>query len=259
MNNLHKTMHLMIDETAVGKYVFLPGSLERAKLISEYFDEPQKQAQNREFVTYSGYLNGTKVSVVSTGISGPSAAIAIEELASLNVHTMIRIGSCASTSPKVRKGDVVIPNASVRMEGTGSHYLPIEYPAVPDYQILKMLEQAAIVLGVRFNVGVNICKDSYFTEVSPHTKPVYYELKEKWDAYEKGGATNTCMECAPLFLIGSTLKIRTGAVLISATNYRNYSNDDKDYPRDLEHSAIKVGIEAIKKIIHADLSREQER
>ncbi|MFV0240695.1 MAG: hypothetical protein ACK5H4_11755 [Lacrimispora sphenoides] len=167
---------------------------------------------------------------------------------------MMRIGSCASTSPKVKVGDVVIPNGAVRMEGTGIHYLPEEFPAIPDYEMVKELEAAAKKLDIPYNIGVTISKDSFYTEVSPETKPVYYELKNKWEAYEKGGATNSSMECATLFLVAASLDIRMSSVMISATNYKSYSNDDKDYPREWEDRAIQVGIEAMTQIIKKDMA-----
>ena len=247
-----KTMHLGVTSDQVGKYVFLPGSVERASLIAKHFDNPVKIAHNREYLTYTGTLEGVPVTVTSTGIGGPSAGIAIEELYSCGAHTMMRIGSAASTSPKVKLGDVVIPNGAVRMEGTGNHYLPFEYPAEPDFEMLRSLEEAAEKLGYPYNIGVTITKDSYYTEAEPETKPVYYELKEKWDSYLKGGATNTSMECSVLFLIGASLGIRTSSVMISATNFGEYSNDADDYPSGWEERAIEVGIEAMKIMIRKD-------
>jgi len=250
-----KMMHLNITRNQIGQYVFLPGSVERAAKIANYFDNPVKVAHNREFLTYTGTLSGVPVTVTSTGIGGPSSAIAVEELFECGAHTMMRIGSCASTSPKVKIGDVIIPNGAVRMEGTGLHYLPEEFPAVPDFNMVKELEAAAIRLDIPYNVGVTISKDSFYTETSPETKPVYYELKNKWASYEKGGATNSSMECATLFLVAASLGIRMSSVMISATNYKSYSNDDKDYPREWEDRAIRVGIEAMREIIQKDLSR----
>lgn len=250
-----KMMHLAVTASQVGKYVFLPGSVERAALIAGYFDEPVKIAHHREFLTYTGKLEGVPVTVTSTGIGGPSATIAIEELHECGAHTMMRIGSCASTSPDVHIGDVVIPNGAVRMEGTGTHYLPLEFPAVPDFSMVKELEAAAVELGFPYNIGVTITKDSFYTEVSPETKPVYPMLKAKWDAYRKGGATNTSMECSVLFLVGASLGIRTSSVMINATEFSAYTNDDKDYPRDWEHRAIQVGIEGMRRMILKDKER----
>ena len=247
-----KTMHLGVTSDQVGKYVFLPGSVERATLIANHFDNPVKIAHHREYLTYTGTLEGVPVTVTSTGIGGPSAGIAIEELYSCGAHTMMRIGSAASTSPKVKLGDVVIPNGAVRMEGVSTHYLPIEFPAVPDFQVVKAAQQAAQKLGLPYNIGVTITKASFYTQTAPETKPVGPELIYRWEAYEKGGATSTSMECSILFLIGASLGIRTSSVMISATNFGEYSNDADDYPSGWEERAIEVGIEAMKIMIRKD-------
>ena len=122
-----KMMHIGLEPGAVGRYVFLPGSPERTEKIAAYFDDPKEIAYNREFRTFVGELDGVKVAVTSTGIGGPSAAIAVEELYQCGADTMIRVGTCASTSRKVSLGDVVIPNGAVRMEGVSTHYLPIGF------------------------------------------------------------------------------------------------------------------------------------
>lgn len=247
-----KMMHIAVGEGQVGRYVFLPGSVERAALIAEHFKNPCKLAHHREHLTYVGELEGELVAVTSTGIGGPSAGIALEELFQCGANTMIRIGSAASTSPDCKLGDVLIPKGAVRMEGTGEHYLPIEFPAVPDYTLFKALTNAAKGCGYPYNTGITITKDSFYTELCPETKPVYPELKWKWEAYKKGGATNTSMECSLLFLAAASLGIRMASVMICATDYQNYSNDAKDYPKDLEQRAIKVGIEGMRRIICQD-------
>lgn len=247
-----KMMHVGITKGDIGRYVFLPGSPERSEKISRYFDDPKQVAYNREYRTFTGKLDGALVSVTSTGIGGPSTAIAVEELFQCGAHTMIRIGTCASVSPKVEIGDIVIPNGAVRMEGVGSHYLPVEFPAVPDFYLLKELEKAAQKLGYKYNVGVSITKASFYSQNAPETKPVAYEIINKWNAYEAGGATSTEMESAPLFLIAGCLGIRAATVLVSATNYKKYSNDAKSYPRDWEHRAIETGIEAMRAVIKHD-------
>lgn len=247
-----KMMHIGLEPGEVGRYVFLPGSPERTEKIAAYFDNPKEIAYNREFRTFVGELDGVKVAVTSTGIGGPSAAIAVEELHQCGADTMLRVGTCASTSEKVSLGDVVIPNGAVRMEGVSTHYLPIEYPAVPDFQVVKAVEQAAQKLKFPYNVGVTITKASFYTQTTPETKPVGPELVYKWQAYEKGGATSTSMECSVLFCVGASLGIRTSSVMISATNFGEYSNDADDYPSGWEERAIEVGIEAMKIMIRKD-------
>lgn len=252
---MHKRMlHTGIAEGEIGRYVFIPGSVERARLISQFFDNPKELAHRREFLTYTGLLNGVPVAVTSTGIGGPSMSLCVEELMECGADTFLRIGSCASAAPISKIGDLMIPSGAVRMEGVSQHFLPIEFPAVPDYELFSHIVNAAKESGYPFNTGVSITKDSFYTEAAPETKPVYEELLYKWKAYEKAGATNTCMECAPLFILGSTFNIRTAAVLICATNFNVYSNDMKDYPKGWEMRAIEVGIAAMKSIIKADMN-----
>lgn len=253
MSSDKKMMHIGLRPGDIGEYVFLPGSPERSEKIATYLDDAAEVAYNREFRTFTGTLDGTRVSVCSTGMGCPSTAIAVEELYEIGAHTLIRIGSCASTSPKVCLGDIVIPNGAVRMEGVAQHYLPIEFPPVPDMGLVEQLEKATQQLGYPYNIGVSITKASFYTQMAAETKPVGYELVHKWNAYEKGGATSTEMESAALFIIGGCLNIRTATVLVSATNYKNYSNDSsKNGPKDIEHRAIEVGIEAMKAIIRQD-------
>ena len=161
-------------------------------------------------------------------------------------------GTCASVSPKVSLGDVVIPNGAVKMEGVSQHYLPVEFPSVPDFQMLKCIEQAAINLDYPYNVGVTITKASFYTQTEPETKPVGPELQYKWSAYEKGGAASTSMECAPLFAVGASLGIRTACVMASATNCRNYSDNGRNTGIDIEDRAIRTAIEAMRLIIRKD-------
>lgn len=247
-----KLLHTGVRVGEIGRYVLIPGCVERAPLIAAYFDNPRLLVKNREFLTYVGTLDGVAVAVTSTGIGGPSMALTVEELHQCGADTFIRVGSCASTSPLSQIGDVIIPSGAVRMEGVGEHFLPLEFPAVPNYQVFSSLVAAAKECGYPYNTGITITKDSFFTEVSPQTKPVAQELLYKWKAYEKSGATSTCMECAPLFLIGAAMKLRTASIMINATNYNDYSNDDKNYPREWENRAIEVSIAGLRKLIQQD-------
>lgn len=247
-----KMMHVALEKGQVGRYVFLPGSPERTEKIAAYFDNPKEIAYHREYRTFVGELDGVPVAVTSTGIGGPSTAIAVEELYQCGVDTMMRVGTCASTSPKVALGDVVIPNGAVKMEGVSMHYLPVEFPAVPDFQMVKAIEQAAKALDLPYNIGVTITKASFYTQTAPETKPVGQELMYKWDAYEKGGATSTSMECSTLFSVGASLGIRTACVMASATNYKTYSDNERKTDIDIEDRAIRTAIEAMRRIIKQD-------
>ena len=134
-----KQYHIQVGKGDVGRYVIMPGDPKRCEKIARYFDDARLIADSREYVTYTGYLEGVKVSVTSTGIGGPSASIAMEELVKSGADTFIRIGTCGGMQLKVKSGDVVIATGAIRMEGTSKEYAPIEYPAVADLGITNAL------------------------------------------------------------------------------------------------------------------------
>jgi uridine phosphorylase len=249
-----KLTHVRLAVGDVGAYVFLPGSPERAAKIAARFEAPRKLAQHREFTTYGGTLDGTRVAVTSTGIGGPSAAIALEELVRCGAHTFIRIGSSGSVSPRVRKHDVVIVNAAVRMEGTGASYLPLEFPAVADYRIVTHLEAAARELGHPHTVGISITKDAFFAQTEPARLPYAPDVIARWNAYVRGGAICTAMEEAALFIVAAARGVACGSVLIAANNHDGSDPDESGVfsPDGTESRAIDVGIAAMRRIIAAD-------
>lgn len=141
--NEGKQYHTQVGAEDVGRYVILPGDPKRCEKIAEYFDNPQFIADSREYVTYTGTLDGVKVSVTSTGIGGPSASIAMEELYRCGADTFIRIGTCGGMQPEVKSGDVVIATGAIRMEGTSKEYAPIEFPAVANLDVINALVMSA--------------------------------------------------------------------------------------------------------------------
>ena len=143
--------HLQIHNGQVGKYVILPGDPKRCEKIAAYFEHPVLIADSREFVTYTGTLEGETVSVTSTGIGGPSAAIAMEELFKAGAHTFIRVGTCGGIDTEVQSGDLVIATGAVRAEGTSREYAPIEYPAVANLDVVCALREAARDQAIRFH------------------------------------------------------------------------------------------------------------
>jgi uridine phosphorylase len=175
--------HLGLRNGDVGRYVILPGDPKRCKLIASHFDDAKLVADSREFVTYTGFLNNERVSVTSTGIGGPSAAIAMQELVRAGAHTFIRVGTCGGMQTSVMGGDIVIATGAVRAEGTSREYAPIEYPAVADFQIVNQLIAAARKLGKNYHIGVVQCKDSFYGQHEPYVMPVDYELENKWHSW----------------------------------------------------------------------------
>ena len=230
----------------VGKYVILPGDPKRCKKIAQYFDDPKLVADNREYVTYTGYLNGEKVSVTSTGIGGPSAAIAMEELVNVGAEVFIRVGTCGGMQLDVKGGDLVIATGAIRMEGTSKEYAPIEFPAVANLDVVNALVKASENLGYTHHTGVVQCKDSFYGQHSPEIKPVSYELMNKWEAWKRLGCLASEMESAALFIVASYLGVKVGSVFLTVANQeREKQNLENPVVHDTE-KAIKTAIEAIK-------------
>ena len=244
--------HIRCKEGDVGGYCILPGDPGRCEAIAAQFDDARLVSQNREYTVYTGVLLGEKVSVCSTGIGGPSAAIAMEELIHIGAHTFVRVGTCGGMSAKVRAGDVVIATGAIRMEGTSREYAPIEFPAVPDFSVLCALVQAAEELQYPYHAGVVQCKDSFYGQHSPETMPVAAVLQYKWEAWKRLGALASEMESAALFTVAAARDVRCGAVVSALWNQeREKAGLDQDEVFDTAR-AITVGVEALKRLIAAD-------
>lgn len=163
--------HIQTAKGEVGRYVILPGDPGRCEKIAAYLDEPKLIAKNREYVTYTGCLDGEKVSVTSTGIGGPSAAIAMEELVQCGADTFLRVGTSGGMQLDVKSGDIVVATGAIRMEGTSKEYAPIEYPAVADFAVTDALIRGAKKLDAVCHVGVVQCKDSFYGSTLPRQSP----------------------------------------------------------------------------------------
>ena len=197
-------------------------------------------------MTYTGYLDGEKVSVTSTGIGGPSAAIALEELVNVGAETFIRVGTCGGMQIDVKGGDIVIATGAIRAEGTSKEYAPIEFPAVANLDVTNALVQASKNLGYTSHTGVVQCKDSFYGQHSPETKPVSDELLNKWEAWKRLGCLASEMESAALFVVASYLNVKVGSVFLTVANQeREKQNLENPVVHDTE-KAIKTAIEAIK-------------
>lgn len=256
--NEEKLYHIQVAKGEVGRYVILPGDPKRCEKIAKYFDNPVLVADSREYVTYTGTLDGVKVSVTSTGIGGPSAAIAMEELVMCGADTFIRVGTSGGMDMDVKSGDLVIANGAVRMEGTSKEYAPIEYPAVADFQVTTALVQAARKNRLPYHVGVVQCKDSFYGQHSPETKPVGYELMDKWNAWVRMGCKASEMESAAAFIVAGYLHVRAGSVLLVMANQeRAKAGLSNPVVHDTD-VAIRTAVEAVRILIREDAADQAE-
>ena len=249
--------HIQVAKGEVGRYVILPGDPKRCKKIAQYFDDPKLIADSREYITYTGYLDGEKVSVTSTGIGGPSASIALEELTLCGADTFIRVGTCGGIELDVKGGDIVVATGAIRMEGTSREYAPIEYPAVADLDVTNALVAAAKELGHTYHAGVVQCKDAFYGQHEPETKPVSYELVNKWEAWKRLGCLASEMESAALFVVASYLKVRVGSCfLVMANQEREKLGLENPVVHDTD-KAIHVALQAIRQLIRADYQTQK--
>lgn len=252
MHQLEKQYHIRCVPGDVGRYCLLPGDPGRCEAIAALFDSPVHIGQNREYNIYTGTLLGEKVSVCSTGIGGPSASIAMEELHNIGADTFIRVGTCGGIDLEVQSGDIVVATGAVRFEHTSLEYAPIEYPAVADFDIVLALRSAAQAMGKRVHTGVVQCKDAFYGQHSPERMPVSYELLQKWEAWKRLGVKASEMESAALFVVANALGVRCGSCFHVVWNQeREKAGLDQAMSEDTS-AAIRVGVEAMKRLIVQD-------
>lgn len=246
---MEKLYHIGLDNTHGAKYAILPGDPGRVEKIAAYLDNAKYLGTNREYTSWVGELEGEKVLVMSTGMGGPSTAIGVEELVMTGVDTFIRIGTCGGMSTKVIGGDIVIANGAIRSEGTTREYMPIEYPAISDFDVTTALVGASKALGKTYHTGVVQCKDSFYGQHDPNRMPVSYMLNNQWEAWIKSGCLASEMESATLFAVSSVLGVKAGCVLSVVWNQER-EKQGLDNPKNHDTSeAIKVAVEAIRLLI----------
>ena len=252
MQKLEKQYHINCVPGDVGRYCILPGDPGRCESIAAIFDNAKFVTQNREYVIYTGTLLGEKVSVCSTGIGGPSAAIAMEELTAIGADTFIRVGTCGGIDVNVQSGDIVVATGAVRFEHTSMEYAPIEFPAVADFGVTAVLARAAQAMGKTCHTGVVQCKDSFYGQHSPARMPVSQELLYKWEAWKRLGVKASEMESAALFVVAAALGVRCGSCFHVVWNQeREAAGLDQKMSEDTS-SAVRVGVEGLKLLIERD-------
>ena len=252
MQEMEKQYHIKCGPGDVGRYCLLPGDPGRCASIAALFDDPVLVSQNREYVIYTGTLLGEKVSVCSTGIGGPSAAIAMEELVAIGADTFVRVGTCGGIDLNVQSGDIVVATGAVRFEHTSLEYAPMEFPAVSDLGIANALVEAAEAMGKTCHAGVVQCKDSFYGQHSPNRMPVSYELLQKWEAWKRLGVKASEMESAALFVVAAALGVRCGSCFHVVWNQEREAAGLDQHMSEDTSAAVRCGVEAVKLLIERD-------
>ena len=257
MQKTEKQYHIQCTKGDVGRYVLLPGDPGRCEAIAKHFDNPVHIGMNREYNVWTGTLLGEKVSVCSTGIGGPSAAIAMEELAAIGADTFVRVGTCGGIHLDVKPGDVVVATGAIRFALTSLEYAPPEYPSVANFDVAMALKTAGEELGYDTHTGIVQCKDSFYGQHAPERSPVYYELLNKWESWKRLGVKASEMESAALFVVADALGVRCGSCFHAVWNQEREKAGMFMPMTEDTSGAIRVGIEAIKKLIVADRAKQQ--
>ncbi len=199
--------HILCRPGDVAPCVLLPGDPGRVKRIAAQMDHAELVAENREYIVYTGTSAGEPVSVCSTGIGGPAASIALEELANIGAHTFIRVGSCAGRLEDIPIGIPIVITAAFRGEGTSKAYLPVEFPAVADLDVTIALVDAARASGEPFRVGLAETRDAF-----------YMPDVAQAERMRKAGVIAGEQEAATLFVVGAWRGVRVGAIATTDSN-----------------------------------------
>lgn len=251
LNNNERMYHIGLSKEDLqgATYAILPGDPGRVPKIAAHLENAVKLKVKREYISYLGEIDGNKVLVISTGMGGPSTAICVEELAQIGITHLIRVGTSGGMQLDVSAGDLVIAQAAIRQEGTSKEYVPIEYPAVADFELVSALVASARSLGYTNHVGVVHCKDSFYGQHDPKRMPASYELEQKWQAWIKAGALCSEMETASLFTVSGILGLKAAAVLSVIWNQEREKaglDQEKNFEVDKE---INVTINAIRHML----------
>ena len=252
-----RAFHLLTKKGEIAPYVILCGDPGRVPKIAAHLDNAVLVSENREYILYGGTLNGTPVTVASTGIGGPSAAICVEELIRCGAHTFIRVGTSGGIKRSVVGGDLVIASAAVRDCGTSREYLPEGYPAAADFDVTEALRDSARELcdgsfGNSYHIGVVQSKDSFYGETNPEDMPMANMLLNRWEAYVRLGCLTSEMECAAIYAVAAARGARAGAVLLSIWNVElDKAGLENPFTKDTDR-AIRCAVNAVKRLAERD-------
>ena len=235
--------HIRCDPKEISRYVFVPGSHDRAKKIAAKFSDMHVVSESRGYLVYSGLVDGIFMTVSSTGMGGPSTAICIEELGHMGADTFIRVGSCGAFQDYLNCGDVIISTGTYRDGGTANAYLPIEFPAVADFTVTSALVEAAQQLGLKAYPGLGSAGDAFYAPRDP----------SKRELLKQAGLLSGEMESDTLYVVAALRGWRAGALYTSdGTSKETKPAWGEDLFRQGEENAILIALEAMKNIARAD-------
>ncbi len=245
-----KKYHVGLARGEVGEYVLVPGDPGRTPMIARYLDDVREVAFSREYRTFTGKVAGVPVSTMSSGMGGPSVAIAIEELSELGVHTFLRVGTCGAAQPEIKMGDLVIATGSVRSEGTPNGYIPLEYPAVASLDVVNALVDAAKAAGAPHHLGIIRSVDALYSDLVPDRMPRATQLKEELQMWSRAGVLGNDMESSTFFVVSQLRRLRAGTINLCVDELGAGEIHHVD-PSFMDRM-LKVAVDAIRRLIDKD-------
>jgi len=240
---MKKMHHLQIEPGQIGEFVIIPGDPGRCHLIAEHFENPQLIAQSREYVTYTGKYKGLTTSVTSTGMGCPSAAIALEELIMSGAKYLVRLGTTGALQKNINLGDIIIPTSAVRLEGTSVEYIPIEFPAIADIDVIDALIRATREKNLKFHTGIIMSHDAFY-KGTVFADPDFLKREQVWIDSNVLSVEN---ESSALFTIGYLRKVKVGTILTTVANHLTrevIADEEKINP--IIHRMTDICLEAFK-------------
>jgi len=245
-----KKYHIGLAKGDVGNYVLVPGDPGRTPIVAKFLYNAREVAFSREYRTFTGSLDGVPVSTISSGMGGPSVAIAVEELNELGVHTFLRVGTCGAAQPEIKMGDLVIAIGSVRSEGTPNGYVPLEYPAVASLDVVNALVKAAQKAGAPHHVGVIRSVDALYSDLMPDKMPRPQHLHEDLAMWSRAGILSSDMETSTLFVVARLRKLRAGTINLCVDELG--AGEIHHLDQSFMDRMLKVAVDAIRILIEKD-------
>jgi len=242
--------HLALAPGEAGGYVLLPGDPARSALLAQHLEGAREMAFNREFRTFSGRVSGTLVSACSTGVGGPSAAIAVEELAQLGAHTLLRVGTCGGAQPGLEVGDLVVATGAVRSEATPNAYVPLSYPALADHALVAACLEAAAAAGARAHAGVIRSVDALQPDLDPDSVPLAREREAELEVWRRAGVLASDMESATILVLASLRGLRAASLLLCVNQLGAGEIGVLDPA--LQERLLVVAVDALRRLLERD-------
>jgi uridine phosphorylase len=196
-----KQPHVLCEPGDVHDLALLPGDPDRVDRIAGLCDSHELVAENREYRVVNATYQDRELTLCSTGIGCPSAAIAVEELSNVGVETFVRVGTTGALQRGIEIGDMVVATGAAKDEGTTKRYEADTVPAVPDYDVLSALVDAAEANDEDVHVGPIASDDAFYAETD--------EYVNDW---EDAGLLSVEMEAAAIFTLARRKGLRAGAI-----------------------------------------------